>query len=114
MSVTAGQYRLMAPLFMPLKMPDGFVYVELRFQCPVCDRELEEVHYEILPLSGCVELVFAGICRKDKSLVTCRFRHYGGGRILEDRDGTWTERRAIPTGLRKWKIWRWLRKLSGL
>lgn len=116
MNVSNEQYQTMTALHLPLELPDGFVFVALEFQCPYCSDTLADVRYTLAPFPNCVELIFAGVCKREKLLVTVRFRHYGRGRILEDRDGRWISQRVSPYGFFMGGMvaaWNWVKKTCG-
>lgn len=98
MMVSPREYLGMAPLPpMPMRLPNGFKITRLELQCCSCGAELAEVRYETRKLEGCIEVVCCGVCRTHNSLVTCRFRSYSSGRVLDFTDKGWEERRSAPS-----------------
>jgi hypothetical protein len=83
------QYEAFPPLKFPLQLRSGFLVQEVQSHCPKCGSVLISLRGEVTEQGVCSEVRFAGLCHPCFMLVTCRFRHYHDGRIIQEGPDGW-------------------------
>ena len=86
---TLEEYQNLPPLELPKKDNKELTYLD--GFCPVCNSIIEQNRGTSKELNNCTEVHFAGICKKCKLIVSCRFRIY------------WEDFRILYQGIDGWQ-----------